>query len=93
MLCISLLEVFVYRWTRQTLQTSPNDANDLIVHTQASSFWRNYMESKSKPGAVTSKVKVKIWQFNEAHKISIYIYKAACADVCMLHLSFVRPSP
>ena len=29
---------------------------DLIVHTKASSFWRSYMESKSRPGAVTSKV-------------------------------------
>merc|ERR1719348_2362415 len=31
---------------------------DLIVHTKASSFWRSYMESKSKPGAVTSKVEI-----------------------------------
>ena len=29
---------------------------DLIIHTKASSFWRSYMESKSRPGAVTSKV-------------------------------------
>ena len=42
--------------------TSISDANgeisktDLIVHTKASSFWRSYMETKSKPGAVTSKV-------------------------------------
>ena len=43
--------------------TTISDANgeisksDLIVHTKASSFWRNYMESNSKSGAVTSKVK------------------------------------
>ena len=29
---------------------------DLIVHSKASSFWRGYMETKSKPGAITSKV-------------------------------------
>merc|ERR1711892_936019 len=44
--------------------TSISDANgeisktDLIVHTKASSFWRSYMETKSKPGAVTSKVEI-----------------------------------
>ena len=43
--------------------TSISDANgeisktDLIVHTKASSFWCSYMETKSKPGAVTSKVR------------------------------------
>ena len=44
--------------------TALTDANgeiakkDLIVHTKASSFWRGYMEAKSKPGShtITSKV-------------------------------------
>merc|ERR1719410_2522728 len=31
---------------------------DLIVHTKASKFWKGYMESKSKPGALISKVEV-----------------------------------
>ena len=29
---------------------------DLIVHTKASKFWKGYMESKSKPGGLISKV-------------------------------------
>jgi len=31
---------------------------DLIVHTKASKFWKGYMESKSKPGGLISKVEV-----------------------------------
>ena len=31
---------------------------DLIVHTKASSFWRGYMEAKSRPGSHTSKVRL-----------------------------------
>jgi hypothetical protein len=43
--------------------TALSDANgeiakkDLIVRTKASSFWRGYMEAKSKPGSHTSKVR------------------------------------
>ena len=50
--------------------TTISDANgeisksDLIVHTKASSFWRNYMESNSKSGAVTSKVKKKVIKYS-----------------------------
>ena len=29
---------------------------DLIVHTKASKFWKPYMEAKSKPGGLISKV-------------------------------------
>ena len=56
--------------------TSISDANgeiakqDLIVHTKASSFWRSYMEAKSKPGSHTSKVgRVK---------------RAKCVNVCQI---------
>ena len=31
---------------------------DLIVQTKASKFWKGYMEAKSRPGALTSKVRI-----------------------------------
>lgn len=33
---------------------------DLIVHTKASKFWKPYMEAKSKPGGLISKVGIDI---------------------------------
>merc|ERR1711994_113252 len=31
---------------------------DLIVHTKASKFWKEYMQAKAKPGGLISKVEV-----------------------------------
>ena len=46
---------------------------DLIVHSKASSFWRDYMETKSKPGAVTSKVSRKKWSAYHSDKYDNHI--------------------
>ena len=56
---------------------------DLIVQTKASKFWKGYMEAKSKPGALMSKVNILII------KIIVHIHPQPLLLTRMCEFSFV----